>query len=40
MKQEYDKLYEEETKNAGAFKKAYKYLEYKVVGKGYYYVVK
>jgi len=40
MKQEYDKLYEEETKNAGAFKKAYKYLEYKVVGKSYYYVVK
>jgi hypothetical protein len=36
MKSEYDRLYEEETKNAGVLKKWIKFLEYKVVWKAYY----
>jgi hypothetical protein len=36
MNKEYDRLYEEETKNAGVLKKWFKFLEYKVVWKAYY----
>jgi hypothetical protein len=40
MKNEYDYLYKQESKNKGIMWKTYTYLKYKVVGKTYYYGVK